>query len=247
MNLVIEEKKTHKDLGVLMSRSGDFKEHIDFVIKKVRKLIGWVCRTFSSRNISFMRQIYVSILRPHIDYCSQLWGPGEGPQLDRLEKLQSYFTRLVPSIRNLTYTERLREMNISSIQRRFDRYRIIYVRKILLNLVPNPGISIRRESHERQGIQFEVNTMRTDPKLKSDSFLIRGPLTYNSLPEDLRSLNESIDSFKKNLDEFLRIIPDCPRIDCGGSNLLNEQIKKWVWKLRYTVTGHYSLVISAMS
>ena len=94
------------------------------------------------------------------------------------------------------------------------------------------------ESQERQGLQLELNTMRTDSKLKSDSFLIRGPLTYNSLPEDLRSLNESMDSFKKNLDEFLQIIPDCPRIDCGGSNLLNQQINKWVWKLRYTVTGH---------
>ena len=110
------------------------------------------------------------------------------------------------------------------------------MRKILLNLVPNPGISIRRESHERQGLQLEVNTLRNDSKLKSDSFLIRGPLTYNALPEDLRSLNESMDTFKKNLDEFLQIIPDCPRIDCGGSNLCSEQIKKWVWKLRYIVT-----------
>ena len=129
-------------------------------------------------------------------------------------------------------------MNISSIQRRFDRYRIIYVRKILLNLVPNPGISIRRGSHERQGLQLEVNITKTDSKLKSDSFLIRGPLTFNSLPEDLRSLDGSMDSYKKKLDEFLELIPDCPRIDCGGSNLLNDQIKKWVWKLRYTVTRH---------
>ena len=59
-----------------------------------------------------MRQMYISTIRPHIDYCSQLWGPGEGPQLDKLEKLQAYYTRLIPAIRDMPYIERLKKLKI---------------------------------------------------------------------------------------------------------------------------------------
>ena len=111
-----------------MSADGTFREHIDCVIKKVKKLIGWLCRMFYSRDPQFMRQMYVSVIRPHIDYCSQLWGPGEGPHLDNLENLQAYYTRLIPSIRSLSYVDRLKALRLQSIQRRFDRYKIKYVR-----------------------------------------------------------------------------------------------------------------------
>ena len=93
----------HKDLGIYMSSTGKFDYYIDELCKKVRKRIGWVCRTFYSRDLEFMRRIYISVIRPHIDYCSQVWAQCEGPSLDKIEKLQSFFTRLVPSIRDLSY------------------------------------------------------------------------------------------------------------------------------------------------
>ena len=36
MGLIIEEKETHKDLGVLMSSSSEFGDHIDSIIQKVK-------------------------------------------------------------------------------------------------------------------------------------------------------------------------------------------------------------------
>ena len=42
MGLIIE-KETHKDLGVLISSSGEFGDHIKSIIKKVKKKIAWIC------------------------------------------------------------------------------------------------------------------------------------------------------------------------------------------------------------
>ena len=50
MNLPIDELDSHKDLGVLMSSDGSFRIHIENIIKKVRKKIGWICRSFYDRN-----------------------------------------------------------------------------------------------------------------------------------------------------------------------------------------------------
>ena len=132
----------------------------------------------------------------------------------------------------MTYTERLRILNISSIQRRYDRYKILYVRKILKGLVPNPGISIRRGEDQRGGLTLEVPRKKPDSKLRLNSFIIKGLAIYNCLPPDLRLLEDNMEIFKTNLDQFLSLIPDNPRIDGGGCNELEERLKRWIWSLR---------------
>ena len=48
-NTRIQSKVSTKDLGITMSASADFKEHIDNVIETVKDLISWILRTFKSR------------------------------------------------------------------------------------------------------------------------------------------------------------------------------------------------------
>jgi len=55
-----------------------------------------------------MRRMYTVLIRQNIDYCSQLWSPEKGPLMDKLEKVQSNFTKLIPFIRNLDYYECLK-------------------------------------------------------------------------------------------------------------------------------------------
>ena len=117
MNFAIEEQESHKDLGVQISSDGRFSCHIDELVKKVRKKVGWLCQSFMSRDIMFLRRVCISQIRPLIDYCAQVWAPMEGPDLDRVERLLSDFTKLCPSIRHLPYTDRLKAMKLSSTQR----------------------------------------------------------------------------------------------------------------------------------
>ena len=175
------------------------------------------------------QKMYISTIRPHFDYCSQLWGPGEGPLLDKLEKVQAYFTRLIPEIRDLPYPERLKRLRLQSIQRRFDRYKITYIRKILKNLVPNPGITQRTDAKHRLGVMVEIP--KAESKLRYDSFLVRGPKIFNSLPKELRDLEVSMDTFKEHLDEYLNLVPDIPRSYGYESNELEERTKFWRWKV----------------
>ena len=86
MKEVITIKDSHRDLGIEMASSGNFIEHIDKVIKAVRKRVGWICSTFMNRTISFMRSIYISLVRPSLDYCTQIWGLAEGPLMEKIKK-----------------------------------------------------------------------------------------------------------------------------------------------------------------
>merc|ERR1712105_47157 len=118
-----------------------------------------------------------------------------------------------------------------SIERRFDRYRVLYARKIILGLVPSMGVSISNDSNHRLG--RKLNVPRYKSKIKQDSFAVRGPESFNSLPLVLRNMECSMETFKTKLDEFLSIIPDKPRIDAGCklySNSLKNQVYNWRWK-----------------
>ena len=141
-----------------------------------------------------MKKIYISIVRPILDYCIQIWGPLEGPKMDMLEKVQSDYTKLIPEIRNMCYKERLKIMKMSSIQRRIDRYRILYTRKILIGKVPNPGIKIRHPESNRNGLILETQSKKDMIPIRAQSFLVRGPETFNCLPKELRSLSGSMDT-----------------------------------------------------
>ena len=124
-----------------MSDNGGFETHIDITIKKAKKKIGWICRAFMSRDAFFMKKIYIAQVRPILDYCVQLWGPVEGPLMDKLEKVQYHFTNLIPELRNFDYKTRLSKLKMLSVQRRIDRYRILYTWKIMNGDTPNCGLS----------------------------------------------------------------------------------------------------------
>ena len=62
MNHVIETKENVKDLGIYMSRHGNFDFHITKTIAKVRQRMGWIGHAFRTNNIplrKFMWQNYI--------------------------------------------------------------------------------------------------------------------------------------------------------------------------------------------
>ena len=110
---------------------------------------------------------------------------------------------------------------------------MIYIRKALCGLVPRMGLIEEHDHDHRLGLKVQVP--RTKTKLRSESFAVRGPEVFNSLPKELRNETGSMETFKKKLDEFLYLIPDIPRITAGSSlhsNSLQSQIKGWTWQLR---------------
>ena len=137
---IIEEKEVLRDLGILMNNEATFDDHIMKVCKTVKQKAGWILRTFRTRKPTVMKQLWKQLVQPHVDYCSQLYMPINGGKLSELENLQRNFTNRIPSVKSQDYWSRLKSLQMLSQQRRLERYRIIYVWKILEGLVPNSGI-----------------------------------------------------------------------------------------------------------
>ena len=63
-------------------------------------------------------------------------------------------------------------------------------------------------------------------KLIEASFVIRGPMLFNSLPKALRNFNGTVAGFKHKLDSFLKGVPDKPAgfPQSAASNCIIDQL-----------------------
>ena len=237
---IIEEKESLRDLGIIISNDMTFSKHVEKVSSKVCQKAGWILRTFKCRKTFFLKLLFKSLLQPHIDYCSQLYFPAKQNDMEKIENLQKNFFNKIPEVQHLNYWEKLKFLKMNSQERRMERYRILYVWKILEKKAMNCGL----ESYinDRRGRlcripQLNLHSRTSVQSLREASFQVHGPRLFNKLPKNIRNLtNCSVDDFKSKLDQFLENIPDEPRVSnlvptassqvtARASNSLLEQIK----------------------
>ena len=216
---IISDKHHVRDLGVTMSDDGSFKEHISVMCQSARNMCSWILRTFQSRSPELMLTMWKSLVLPILDYCSQLWSPMKVGEIQEIEDIQKSFTRRIHIQDRGDYWNRLKTLGLYSLQRRRERYKIIYVWKIMENIVPNlpnddskiqPVLSTR---HGRFCKVPKVSTSHCKIKtLREGSFCVNGANLFNALPKNIRDLT-GIDvlEFKKKLDKFLMTVGDEPQ------------------------------------
>ena len=218
----IQEVDDARDLGVTVSSDGTFKKHITNVVTSANLMCGWILRTFITRDKQTMLTLWKSLVRSKIDYCCQLWCPIKAGDIQRIEQIQRSFIRKISGMQGLSYWEQLSALSLYSLERRRERYIILYVWRIIENMTPNFN------DPERGGIKVNLNPRRgrtcTIPginrqvsaaiqRIRYSSFAIRGPKLFNSLPKELRNTTGCpLDFFKMKLDKYLKYVPDEPLV-----------------------------------
>ena len=134
---LIIQKNSLRDLGIIMSTNMDFQEHIHDIVAKGRRVMSWVLRTFRTRQPEPMLILFKYLILPILEYACQLWSPASAGLIRELEGVQRTFTSRIHGARELNYWNRLKSLKLYSLERRRDRYMILYTFKILNGLVPN--------------------------------------------------------------------------------------------------------------
>ena len=158
MDLIAQHEHI-KDLCVFMSADCSFDHHISVISKKCSSIAGWILRTFTSRDRTPMLTLFNSIVLSRLDFGCQLWSPHQAKHINSIEKVQRSFTKHISGMYSLSYSERLTSLNLYSVQRRRERYIIIYVWKMLESKVLNfnpPIISLWNERRGRMCVESHV-------------------------------------------------------------------------------------------
>nr|XP_053656082.1 uncharacterized protein LOC128704893 [Cherax quadricarinatus] len=214
----IERNTNVKDLGVIMSEDLTFKDHNIVSIASARKMTGWIMRTFKTREAKPMMTLFRSLVLSRLEYCCTLTAPFKAGEIADLENVQRTFMPRITEIKHLNYWERLRFLNLYSLERRRERYMIIYTWKILEGLVPNLHTKITHYESKRLGRRCTIPPMKSrgvTSTLRDHTISVRGPRLFNCLPAPIRGItNRPLAVFKLALDKHLKSVPDQP--GCGS-------------------------------
>ena len=221
-----------------MGENGSFDSHIAQAAVRAKRQTNWILRTFRSRDTLCMKTLFKSTVLPIVEYCSQLWAPIKVGLIRKLESVERNFTARIENMRDLSYWERLNALEMYSLERRRERYAILYVFKIIIGKCPNlenNRFKIRTTSSNRRGLFCVLppicaaSTARTKTAVEQ-SFSIRGPRLFNCLPINLRSADLSFVSFKRNLDKWLGVVKDQPFVAGhpvqAASNSIIDQVNQ---------------------
>jgi len=201
-----------------MTTGSGFSEHYKLKLAKARKIMGIIWRSFKTREAKVMITLWKSLILPIIEYCSVLVSPFKRKDIEEIEAIQRTFTSKIEEVKHLNYWERLRELDMYSLERRRERYLIIYMWKILESRVPNCSINpIDVYWNDRQGRLCRKTKNKGKGKaqtLREQTLAVRGPRIFNCLPAHIRNLQGvETDTFKRALDTYLKYVPDCPLIN----------------------------------
>ena len=102
--------------------------------------------------------LYKSLVRSHLEYCCPLWNSSTLADIQQLEGVQRTFTSRISGVGHLNYWERLKALNLMSLQRRRERYIIIHMWKLFHGKCPN-DLQITFSGPSRQGYKAVVPSL----------------------------------------------------------------------------------------
>jgi hypothetical protein len=124
-------------------------------------------------------------------------------------------TSKVSEVKHLSYWERLKALNVMSLQRRRERFTILQIYKIFKGLTPN-DLQLEFTDSARRGPCCKIPPLAKSCSSRSQtildaSFRVRGARLWNRIPTVIRC-KPTLSSFKSALTRYLLLLQDCPPV-----------------------------------
>ena len=199
----LKRVEAQRDIGVLITCDARFNEHTYAQVNKANTILGFNRRTLSSRSFQFLptfRSLYVALVRSHLEYASEIWSPKSVSLIKLIEGVQRRATRLL--IPNLTYNERLQQLNLLPLVYRREVKDITTFYKLksgYYNYSVGRYFNFCSDKRLRSysSNKLKINNVRTE--LFKGTFFNILPYLWKNLPDKLRTSNLSLSLFKKTM------------------------------------------------
>jgi len=129
----------------------------------------------------------VTYVQPIVEHGSVVWSPYTVKDIDNIESVQRRFTKQLPGFGSLTYVERLRRLNIPSLELRHLHAHLFYSYKMVFgytDLQPSDFFEVAPLSTTRGHI-YKLYKKRSSAVVQQKFFSERIVNIWNNLPDSV--------------------------------------------------------------
>ena len=210
LNIDTEEK----DVGVIFDPLLKFRQHISKMVSKANQRVGLIKRSFSRLNINSFKILYKSLVRPILEYCSVIWSPIFKTDALEIEKVQRRATKLVPELKTLSYSERLKALKLTTLAYRRQRADILQVFRIIKKIDRIPFDSFFEYNLNcTRGHSYQLIKPGGTSTVRRNAFSHRVINTWNGLSEKtvlclkIKNNTTAINNFKNAIEKEWKNLP----------------------------------------
>ncbi|XP_044745109.1 uncharacterized protein LOC123306973 [Coccinella septempunctata] len=204
-----------KDLGVSYDSTLSFREHIQAISASSLRTLGFVIRNARDFNVETLQHLYISLVRPMLEFLSVVWSPYLSIDVSLLERVQNRFLRCA-AVRMGTFSiytfsaSRMRDrLGLSSLRTRRFHADVISIAKLFQGLLYSPDLLSQFSLYVpprpiRRFDLFRLAQSRTNYCLNSPvSRMMRNANVVDSLGVDI--FHDSISRVRRDLKYLIRL------------------------------------------
>ena len=111
--------RSYRYLGFLITSDLSWSDHIGFLCSKAKKMLGLLYRQFSNNSSSLtMKKLYLSLVRPLLEYGAEVWHPHLSKDIWALESVQKFALRVCSKGWTTDYQSLLDKFQLPSLENR---------------------------------------------------------------------------------------------------------------------------------
>ena len=201
----IPSSEKEKDLGVVINYKCNHEDHINEIARKMYNLLANMKVAFTYVDANMVKKIITTFIRPTLEYASVVWNPHLQKDITKLERIQRAATRWIPEFRGLSYEERLKALDLTSLKARRERGALITFYKCVTGIIEiDKEDFIQFNKRDTRGHKKKIQVKQGCKDAKSKSFPNKWIETWNKLPKDIVNA-KNIHQFKKMYDEMIQV------------------------------------------
>ena len=198
----LETTHLEKDLGINVDPELKFSKHVEIQVNKANKILGLIRRSYDYMDGEILKYLYVSLVRPHLEFGNAVWSPRLIKDKNLIENVQRRATKLVPDFKDIPYEERLKRLKLPSMCYRRSRGDMIECYKYTHGqYLVNQDLLPRDIDGVTRGHNLKLKKRFCNTTVRHSFFSFRVVDTWNKLPPKVVNA-PTLNSFKNRLDKL---------------------------------------------
>ena len=195
-----------KHLGIMLDSNLNWKSHINYTVKKVKRSIGLLSKLRYYINSFTLKKLYYALIYPFLTYGILVWGSTYCTTLQPLFILQKKVVRIITFSKFYEHTSPIfKRLKLIKLNDLLYLYTAVFMYKFHRKLLPSTfdNFFSTVAAKHNYGTRLSTKQSLSLPKVNTNygifNIRFQGPKIWNSIPRMDKSL--SLNKFKQRINQ----------------------------------------------